>query len=29
VIAVFIPLFVFWTGANWAAVAAKLPGVGI
>ena len=28
VIAVFIPLFVFWTGANWAAVAAKLPGVG-
>jgi hypothetical protein len=27
-IAVFIPLFVFWTGVNWAAVAAKLPGVG-
>jgi hypothetical protein len=28
VITVFIPLFVFWTGVNWAAVAAKLPGVG-
>lgn len=28
VIAVLIPLFVFWTGANWAAVAAKLPGAG-
>ena len=27
-IAVFVPLFVLWTGANWAAVAAKLPGVG-
>ncbi len=28
VITVFVPLFVFWTGANWAAVAARLPGVG-
>ena len=28
VITVFIPLLVFWTGVNWAAVAAKLPGVG-
>ena len=27
-IAVFVPLFVFWTGVNWAGVAAKLPGVG-
>jgi hypothetical protein len=27
-IAVFVPLFVFWTGVHWAAVAAKLPGVG-
>jgi hypothetical protein len=27
-LAVFVPLFVFWTGVNWAAVAAKLPGVG-
>jgi cytochrome bd-type quinol oxidase subunit 2 len=24
----FIPLTVFWTGADWASVAAKLPGVG-
>ena len=27
-IAVLVPLFVFWTGVNWAGVAAKLPGVG-
>lgn len=27
-ISVFVPLFVLWTGVNWAAVAAKLPGVG-
>ncbi len=27
-IAVFVPLFVFWTGVNWGGVAAKLPGVG-
>jgi hypothetical protein len=25
---VFVPLFIFWTGVNWAAVAARLPGVG-
>lgn len=24
----FIPLTVFWTGADWASIAAKLPGVG-
>lgn len=28
VISVAIPLAVFWSGANWAGVAAKLPGVG-
>lgn len=27
-LAVVLPLFVFWTGVNWAAVAVKLPGVG-
>jgi hypothetical protein len=27
-ISIAIPLLVFWTGANWAAVAARLPGVG-
>jgi hypothetical protein len=27
-ISVAIPLAVFWTGANWAGVAARLPGVG-
>lgn len=27
-IAVVVPLFVFWTGVNWAGVAARLPGVG-
>jgi len=27
-IGVFVPLLVFWTGLNWAAVASKLPGVG-
>jgi len=26
-ISVFVPLFVFWSGVNWAAVAAELPGV--
>ena len=26
-IAILVPLFVFWSGLNWAAVAAKLPGV--
>ncbi|HEX6991010.1 MAG TPA: hypothetical protein VF151_03960 [Gemmatimonadales bacterium] len=26
-IAVFVPLFVFWTGVNWAGIAARLPGV--
>lgn len=25
---VLIPLFVFWTGADWASIAARLPGVG-
>jgi hypothetical protein len=28
VVSVAIPLAVFWSGANWAGVAAKLPGVG-
>jgi hypothetical protein len=28
VISVAIPLAVFWSGANWAGIAAKLPGVG-
>ena len=27
-IVVAVPLFIFWTGADWASVAAKLPGVG-
>ncbi|HET9604837.1 MAG TPA: hypothetical protein VFO96_11145 [Gemmatimonadales bacterium] len=27
-IAVIAPLFVFWTGVNWAGIATKLPGVG-
>lgn len=27
-ISVFVPLAVFWTGADWASVAARLPGVG-
>jgi hypothetical protein len=27
-ISIFIPLAVFWTGADWASVAARLPGVG-
>ena len=27
-ISVLIPLAVFWTGADWASVAARLPGVG-
>jgi uncharacterized membrane protein YozB (DUF420 family) len=27
-VAVLVPLAVFWSGANWAGVAAKLPGVG-
>ncbi len=26
-ISVFVPLFVFWTGADWASVARQLPGV--
>jgi drug/metabolite transporter (DMT)-like permease len=26
-ISIFIPLAVFWTGADWASVAARLPGV--
>lgn len=26
-VAVAIPLFIFWTGADWASVAARLPGV--
>jgi hypothetical protein len=28
-IAVFVPVCVFWTGVNWAGIAAKLPGVGM
>jgi hypothetical protein len=28
VISVAIPLAVFWSGADWAGVAARLPGVG-
>jgi hypothetical protein len=27
-IPIFVPLFVFWTGADWAAIARHLPGVG-
>jgi hypothetical protein len=27
-VTVAIPLAVFWTGFDWASVAAKLPGVG-
>ena len=27
-ISIFIPLAVFWTGADWASIAARLPGVG-
>lgn len=27
-ISIFIPLAVFWSGADWASVAARLPGVG-
>jgi hypothetical protein len=27
-ISIFIPLAVFWTAADWAAIAARLPGVG-
>ena len=27
-VAVVFPLFVFWTGADWASIAARLPGVG-
>lgn len=27
-VSVAVPLLVFWTGADWASVAAKLPGVG-
>lgn len=27
-ISVFIPLAVFWTGADWASIAARLPGLG-
>ena len=26
-VSIAIPLAVFWTGANWASIAAKLPGV--
>jgi hypothetical protein len=28
VVTIALPLFVFWTGADWASVAARLPGVG-
>ena len=27
--AVLVPLAVFWTGADWASIAARLPGVGV
>ena len=27
-VSVFVPLIVFWTGADWASVAARLPGIG-